>query len=79
MKTSSEKTEGIGFARGSTTMTVKQAKRIGLSNLNWSEKLALAKKYSPDRLCNPPKFDPNKKSIPGGCNNLDQIVADLLA
>jgi hypothetical protein len=59
-------------------MTIKQAKIIGLKQLNWSQKLALAKKYDWDRLHNPQPFSLTKKSQLGGFSNLDRIVEDIL-
>jgi hemolysin activation/secretion protein len=61
-----------------TEMTIKQAQRIGLKQLNWSQKLALAKKYAWDRLYHPQPFSLTEKSLLGGFNNLDRIVADIL-
>jgi hypothetical protein len=59
-------------------MTIKQAKKIGAGELNWSQKVALARRYSYDRLFNPQRFSISRKSVPGGFVNLDRIVADLL-
>lgn len=59
-------------------MTIKQAKKIGVEKLSWSQKVALARKYSYDRLFNPQQFSLNQKSIPGGFRNLDRIVIELL-
>jgi hypothetical protein len=60
-------------------MTLKQAKKIGLKNLNWSQKLSLARKYEWGRLYRPEPFNPMKRSLPGGVQNLDRIIEDLLA
>jgi hypothetical protein len=66
------------YCRCTTEMTIKQAQGIGLKQLNWSQKLALARKYAWDRLYHPQPFSLTKKSQLGGLNNLDRIVEDIL-
>jgi hypothetical protein len=60
------------------SLTIKQAKRIGLTALNWSQKLSLASKYAGNRLYYPKKFSLTAKSPLGGVRNLDRIVEDIL-